>query len=618
MLLTKAIIILTLTWLGEAYGKSLFDQLLSISHGPSFNGAQLDGQEPFPQLVQRLGHYSQMAIAVIPYGRSLHKKSAWPHVFKHPRIVVSLFGGNKHDLGLNLMGKVFLGYSPTANTLEIISYNDSRGRFEFQLIKNFKANGDAELVNAPRPQCLSCHQAGGAIFAEDPWAETTNPNPLKTSNLILAKTVAALGTDTYFGLPLQGGITTVFNTKIINSPEMIDEASRRSDGILVLQYMWQNLCTKIEDVSGCRWNLVRGIMHYGQHNVGVPFVLNEDLTKFLNLLNLPLPLATSIIKDYFPITQKGMKQYHPLGISATSKRPPITVVHGKGFPGPQLSGLRRILEPIFTPKEARSFNLRLTRGGSFRLKINLSRKGKATARLFDMNLAGEKVSWQEPLVGQCTKKAAFQCLFAGEAGRITFEIPLTKKGVWQATIVTGGRSYSSFCMVSHGSYSRLIKQEVVSYPIGVHCYNHDEVRLKKIAALLKSQGFFRHQRLKIRPLKSVLRHVTNQPPLEKQLSSTASSSVKTLSKKVEFNHPAVERFYYYCGECHQDGPYDFLKGSDEATIWNKVRNYPGVKASLQQELMPPASSRRHLNMSERKSLMEFLKYTHLRPSIKSP
>jgi hypothetical protein len=66
--------------------------------------------------------------------------------------------------------------------LEVISYNEAAGRFEFQLVKDYRAGGRPQVFYANRNICYACHQNGAPIFSRALWDET-NANPAIAARL---------------------------------------------------------------------------------------------------------------------------------------------------------------------------------------------------------------------------------------------------------------------------------------------------------------------------------------------------------------------------------------------------------------------------------------------------
>ena len=158
-------------------GHSLFDLIFS-----TFQSGHSDYQIPYPfsALIQRLRNHldpSEESVKKvrIPIGRSLRRESAAPDYFHSPRIVIAADAEPievQGQAGLNLKGRLFLGYQESAEILEIISYNPEAGRFEFQEVRNYGVGLKPKVTYANRPLCLSCHQNAGPIFPKEPWLET--------------------------------------------------------------------------------------------------------------------------------------------------------------------------------------------------------------------------------------------------------------------------------------------------------------------------------------------------------------------------------------------------------------------------------------------------------------
>ena len=152
-----------------AEGRSLFD--LMAADGVPF---------PFEALVRKLERQAGcktgqcVSSVLIPLGRSLQRASAAPDFFASPRVVVAVTG---EGLGpMFAKDRLYLGYQERANLIEVISYNEAAGRFEFQLVRNYSAGGTPELVYASRAVCTACHQNHAPIFSRQVWDET-NANP---------------------------------------------------------------------------------------------------------------------------------------------------------------------------------------------------------------------------------------------------------------------------------------------------------------------------------------------------------------------------------------------------------------------------------------------------------
>lgn len=202
--------------------RSLFDHVLAQNDGLPF---------PFEKLVdviQRQAPEGTRPLAVmIPLGRSLLKASA---DFHKPRVV---FAADYHadntpaSLGIAPRGQLFLGFTEAADEIEVISYNELAGRFEFQLVQNYCEGCTPRIVYARRTICLTCHQGGSPIFSVRPWQET-NGQPE-----IASRVVSARGAEPYLAVAPE---------QPLSSPERIDELTDVGNFINATQRSWLDGC----------------------------------------------------------------------------------------------------------------------------------------------------------------------------------------------------------------------------------------------------------------------------------------------------------------------------------------------------------------------------------------
>ena len=151
-------------------GRSLFDHLTS-------EGGRQIVPFPYEALVASLqekldsedAYLGQTVKQVlIPLGRSLQREAAAPHFFASPRVVLAVDtepATSSTDTGILLRDRLFIGYLEAANVLEVISYNEAAARFEFQVVHDYRAGGDPQVVYARRLVCTACHQNSAPIFA---------------------------------------------------------------------------------------------------------------------------------------------------------------------------------------------------------------------------------------------------------------------------------------------------------------------------------------------------------------------------------------------------------------------------------------------------------------------
>lgn len=100
----------------------------------------------------------------IPDTRSLqrgHTSEAFPRS-------VTAFEGGKSSASPPL----YLGFSPLAKQMEVISWNPRTSKYDFFIVQNFGPGLSPRVNKVERQVCLKCHQHGGPIFTRFPWKET--------------------------------------------------------------------------------------------------------------------------------------------------------------------------------------------------------------------------------------------------------------------------------------------------------------------------------------------------------------------------------------------------------------------------------------------------------------
>ena len=110
----------------------------------------------------------------------------------------------------------------------MISYNEAAGRFEFQIVSDYRPGGKPKIRYARRALCMSCHQNGGPIFSRGVWSET-NANPAIAS--VLRKVA-----DRFEGVDVERGV---------DIPDAIDAAARRANRLAAYQWLWREGCEAI-------------------------------------------------------------------------------------------------------------------------------------------------------------------------------------------------------------------------------------------------------------------------------------------------------------------------------------------------------------------------------------
>lgn len=218
-------------------GVSLFDEV--TAEGVPF---------PFEALVHRIERALGCmpgrctSAVLIPFGRSLQRTAAAPDFFRHPRVVLAVTSEGTGPL--TARDRLYLGYQERTDVIEVISYNEAGGRFEFQLVRDYRADGAREVVAANRTVCVACHQNQAPIFSRQQWDET-NANAS-----IAAGIVAALpaGSTALYGVAIRRGV---------DLPNAIDDATDRANLIGVVQRIWRDACD-----APCRAAAVTAALQY--------------------------------------------------------------------------------------------------------------------------------------------------------------------------------------------------------------------------------------------------------------------------------------------------------------------------------------------------------------------
>lgn len=212
-------------------GRSLFDFLVTVQDGSRETQVV---PYPFSRLTdlieQRLPKTGRPSLkkVLIPVGRSLQRNAADPDFFEYPRVVVAVDTEpalEAHDAGMLLKDRLFLGYQEKAGIIEVISYNEEAGRFEFQVVTDYRAGGTPQILYARRDNCVPCHQNQAPIFSRPLWDET-NANPGIAFLLRAEK-------PNFYGVPVRQGV---------DFPNAIDDATDRANMFSAYQVLWQNGC----------------------------------------------------------------------------------------------------------------------------------------------------------------------------------------------------------------------------------------------------------------------------------------------------------------------------------------------------------------------------------------
>jgi hypothetical protein len=234
-------------------GRSLFDHLTSrSSDGHSVQTIPY----PFEALLQTLERHAGtdtlgrpgIAAVLIPLGRSLQRNASAGDYFRHPRVVLAVTGEARADESARLLLKdrLFLGFQDEAGVIEVISYNEQAGRFEFQVVTDYRAGSTPRVTYARRAVCSACHHAAAPIFSRPGWDET-NANPA------VARALSAHA-QRFHGVAVKRGVDV---------PNAIDDSVARANRMALAQTIWRRGCDAVQapsDPVACREALLLAVL----------------------------------------------------------------------------------------------------------------------------------------------------------------------------------------------------------------------------------------------------------------------------------------------------------------------------------------------------------------------
>ena len=302
-------------------GRSYFDYVFSKTE----NGKRVyDVPFPFNKAMDRLTTYlgysvqdeesSPILKMLFPMGRSLQRNAALTgHTgydenlfYRFPRVVVGVGQENKNHLALNLKGRLYMGFHEKSHVIEVISYNDEEGRFEYQVVRDYQSGKTPKVFYANRQLCLSCHQNQTPIFSVGPWNESNaHANVFQRVEDNMKRDFGDQQCDSsrtqpycfvqkggekqfyYFGAP----------TRIdLNIPYAFDNLTDLGNYFHALQKSWLNLCA---DLDCQRWvlkSVIRyvlsgqdGIVNENNHLARLQKFEQDFQKKFPNGMKLPSP-----------------------------------------------------------------------------------------------------------------------------------------------------------------------------------------------------------------------------------------------------------------------------------------------------------------------------------------
>ena len=215
-------------------------------------GAEYSLPFPFAALRARLANRTDAAPRelLVPLGRSLQRNAANPDFFVYPRVLLALdrraaAREPEADTAGRFTDRLFLGYQEGAAIIEVISYNEDAGRFEFQVVRDYRAGATPDVRYAKRADCVPCHQNHAPLFSRPLWDETN-------ANADVAALLAATGRE-FYGVPRDPGI---------DEAQAFDAATDRANLLAVWQRLWSDGCGDGAAGTHCRADALDAALRY--------------------------------------------------------------------------------------------------------------------------------------------------------------------------------------------------------------------------------------------------------------------------------------------------------------------------------------------------------------------
>ena len=265
--------------------RSLFDHMVAQNDGLPY---------PFAKLIALLREQNPAGVdpvaLLIPNGRSLLKGQADN---AHPRLVVAAdYDGNNTPVGLGkaTRGALFLGFVENANEIEVVSYNEAAGRFEYQLVQNYCKGCVPRIVYARRAICLTCHQGTTPIFSQRPWNETNGQESISAAIL-----TARGDSKPYHGVAI---------SQPLSSAERFDQLTDIGNFYHVSQRLWLDGCGA--NGNECRRQMLLLALQYSD-NPGSFDATSSDAKRLRDLQ------AASFPKDGIGVPESDLQNRDPIG-----------------------------------------------------------------------------------------------------------------------------------------------------------------------------------------------------------------------------------------------------------------------------------------------------------------
>lgn len=153
----------------------IFEVLINKNHG--------EIPYPFERLASMLRSQAKDGFngLILPFSRSLQRKYV---TIDTPRILLSINSNDLDDIthlphtpfsyAERQIPVLYVAYTEGSPRLEVISWNELLGTFEFLVVSDYEKQNKPRLLRPDRALCMSCHQSGGPVFSHSPWNEVAS------------------------------------------------------------------------------------------------------------------------------------------------------------------------------------------------------------------------------------------------------------------------------------------------------------------------------------------------------------------------------------------------------------------------------------------------------------
>lgn len=282
---------------------------------------------------------------LIPFGRSLHAGST---DFSHPRVLFA-YTPSKYTSGFrmdyqDLVDRLFVSYSEVQNSLEVISWNNFEGRYNFESVKNFIPSPDhpqillkdsTVLANGftQRQLCMTCHQSGAPLYADKPWSESSASFGINSyqKSAIAAKIEESLQSKTYLGLVIDPTDANGNRSAAAGEIHLVIKAA--NSALMNARRIAKQSCG---NNLACREQYLTTVLNLARtpyyENTDTYFVTmlpyRDELQKYINIHQWPsheFSYANPTLPDRNPLIKPAQMDY--IRLSPTKKRELINFIN---------------------------------------------------------------------------------------------------------------------------------------------------------------------------------------------------------------------------------------------------------------------------------------------------